>query len=99
MVNSSWTEEHIKNLWSNDSVVKVKLSSDRLIVLLICLLIGQVFPPCDTSHLSNIVRCEDGSVRILSLGQFRPEKDHVLQIKAMFELRQILSEEVRQTAL
>ena len=26
-------------------------------------------------------------------GQFRPEKDHALQIQAMFELRQILEEE------
>ena len=32
-------------------------------------------------------------VRILSIGQFRPEKDHPLQIKAMFELRQIITEE------
>ena len=55
-----------------------------------------MFPPCDTTHLKHIARDEDasgGQMRILSLGQFRPEKDHVLQIKAMFELRQILSEE------
>ena len=32
-------------------------------------------------------------VRVLSIGQFRPEKDHPLQIKAMFELRQIITEE------
>ena len=32
-------------------------------------------------------------VRILSIGQFRLEKDHPLQIKAMFELRQIITEE------
>ena len=32
-------------------------------------------------------------MRILSIGQFRPEKDHPLQIKAMFELRQIITEE------
>ena len=79
MVNSSWTEEHIRQLWGGGGeggVVKV-------------------FPPCDTSHLANITREkleEAGEVRILSLGQFRPEKDHVLQIKAMFELRQILPE-------
>ena len=30
-------------------------------------------------------------VRVLSIGQFRPEKDHPLQIKAMFELRQIIT--------
>ena len=53
-----------------------------------------MFPPCDTSHLAHIVGDRDREeVRILSLGQFRPEKDHPLQIKAMFELRQILAEE------
>ena len=33
-------------------------------------------------------------VRVLSIGQFRPEKDHALQIRAMFELRQIVDEPV-----
>jgi len=79
MVNSSWTEEHIRQLWSRGEEDVVK-----------------VYPPCDTSHLEHVTRDESTSsnqVRILSLGQFRPEKDHVLQIKAMFELRQILTEE------
>ena len=30
---------------------------------------------------------------IISIGQFRPEKDHALQIRAMFELRELLSAE------
>ena len=80
MVNSSWTEEHIRQLWGRGEEGVVK-----------------VFPPCDTTHLANLARETEagagGQVRILSLGQFRPEKDHVLQIKAMFELRQILTEE------
>ena len=78
MVNSSWTEDHISQLWGATGQGGLK-----------------VFPPCDTSHLNDITRDELGDqdeVRILSLGQFRPEKDHVLQIKAMFELRQILPE-------
>jgi len=77
MVNSSWTEDHIKSLWARGE-------GD----------VSKVFPPCDTSHLAHIVGDRDNDeIRILSLGQFRPEKDHPLQIKAMFELRQILSEE------
>jgi len=77
MVNSSWTEEHIRSLWGRGEAG-----------------VSKVFPPCDTSHLSNIVGDRDRQeVRILSLGQFRPEKDHPLQIKAMFELRQILAED------
>ena len=55
---------------------------------------SRVFPPCDTSELAATVGQRQGEeVRLLSIGQFRPEKDHPLQIKAMFELRQILSEE------
>jgi len=73
MVNSSWTEEHIRQIWGR--------------------LPAKVFPPCDTSHLAHITRQAGDEVRVLSLGQFRPEKDHPLQIKAMFELRQILAEE------
>ena len=55
MVNSSWTEDHIRQLWGGGGeggVVKV-------------------FPPCDTSHLANITRDslgESSEVRILSLG-------------------------------
>jgi len=74
MVNSSWTEEHIRQLWGGQ--------------------VDKVFPPCDTSHLVSTVGDREGNiVRILSIAQFRPEKDHPLQIKAMFELRQILCEE------
>lgn len=49
-----------------------------------------MFPPCATSHLLHIARDEDasgGQMRILGLGQFRPEKDNVLQIKAIRILR------------
>merc|ERR1719228_1472159 len=74
MVNSSWTEEHIRKIWGGD--------------------VSRVFPPCDTSQLAATVGDRDGEeVRVLSIGQFRPEKDHPLQIKAMFELRQVVTEE------
>ena len=36
----------------------------------------------------------DGPIKIVSVGQFRPEKDHALQIRAMFELRQIVDDAV-----
>jgi len=76
MVNSSWTEDHINRLWKTTSSVH------------------KVFPPCDVSHFAQIVPSRDVSDinKILSLGQFRPEKDHPLQIKAMYELRQIISD-------
>ena len=83
MVNSSWTEDHIKRLWyltpGND--------------------VHKIYPPCDVRQFKELKRdsnedSEDESKvkTILSIGQFRPEKDHALQIRAMFELRQLLPE-------
>jgi len=55
----------------------------------------KVFPPCEVSHLNKLVSKREESVeyKIISLGQFRPEKDHPVQIKAMYELRQIITDE------
>lgn len=38
------------------------------------------------------IAAEGGPIKIVSLGQFRPEKNHPLQLKSMYELRQIVSE-------
>ncbi|XP_025204593.1 GDP-Man:Man(3)GlcNAc(2)-PP-Dol alpha-1,2-mannosyltransferase [Melanaphis sacchari] len=78
MVNSSWTEDHINILW------KRPLSTYK------------VYPPCDTSDLQclPLERHKTKSVKIISLAQFRPEKDHPLQLKAMYHLRQIVNENV-----
>lgn len=68
MVNSSWTFGHIKTLWKKDNIVIV-------------------YPPCDTKAFLNISLkrkddiCHSGK-SVVSIGQFRPEKDHALQIKA-----------------
>ena len=78
MVNSSWTEEHIANIWSNqrDSIQRI-------------------YPPCDVSQFRQIERSKnlDGLKTILSLGQFRPEKDHPLQIRAFAKLRDMIFEQ------
>ena len=78
MVNSSWTEDHINKLWSSNKAHKV-------------------YPPCDNKDFLRIQRTFDGFDihsekinKIISLGQFRPEKDHAMQIRSMFELRKIL---------
>ncbi len=82
MVNSSWTEEHICKLWNRPGQ-----------------LVHKIYPPCDVRRFKELERdmnedVEDDSAvkKIISIGQFRPEKDHALQIRAMFELRQILPE-------
>ncbi|XP_054655540.1 GDP-Man:Man(3)GlcNAc(2)-PP-Dol alpha-1,2-mannosyltransferase-like isoform X2 [Dunckerocampus dactyliophorus] len=67
MVNSSWTLEHILSLWRAPNRTSV------------------VYPPCDVSAFLDIPLEEDGDKTchsIVSIGQFRPEKDHRLQIRA-----------------
>ena len=78
MVNSSWTEGHINSIW------KCPLRTHR------------VYPPCDIEHLTKLPLLSDKekkeSIRIVSIGQFRPEKDHPLMLNAMYELRSIIDE-------
>lgn len=74
MVNSSWTENHILNLWD------VPFKTHR------------VYPPCEVTHIKNLKRQTNANeIVILSVGQFRPEKDHPLQLQMMYELRTLLN--------
>ena len=71
MVNSSWTLNHILSLWD---------CSDRTSI---------VYPPCDVQAFLDIpLHEEESSVEqnIVSVSQFRPEKDHPLQIRAFAKL-------------
>lgn len=49
-----------------------------------------VFPPCDTRALEALPLSPDGGRRpeVLSLAQFRPEKDHALQLRAFARVLQ-----------
>ncbi|XP_031826927.1 ALG11 alpha-1,2-mannosyltransferase [Nomia melanderi] len=80
MVNSSWTEEHINTIW------KCPLKTHR------------IYPPCDVKHLTELKLLNDEEkgdiIRIVSVAQFRPEKNHPLMLRAMYELRSIVKEEV-----
>ncbi|KAL0280788.1 UNVERIFIED_CONTAM: hypothetical protein PYX00_001979 [Menopon gallinae] len=81
MVNSTWTEEHINELWRRP------LSTHR------------VYPPCSVDDLKSIPRpcteiVQNDLIKIISIGQFRPEKNHPLQLRAMYELRQLIPEHV-----
>ena len=78
MVNSSWTQSHIYALWHCPSKT------------------FKVFPPCDVEDFKRIPLDEKRNhsvVRIISIAQFRPEKDHILQLKAFAELKNQLSGE------
>ena len=67
MVNSTWTQNHILSLWQ---------AYNRTFV---------VYPPCDTKEFLSIQLTEKSQKEvqsIVSIAQFRPEKDHPLQIKS-----------------
>jgi len=53
-----------------------------------------VYPPCDIAPLKLIQRKVTDEVRVLSLGQFRPEKDHPLQIKAFQIIKDKVSSQI-----
>lgn len=74
MVNSTWTYGHIRSLWG-------RFSSTRIHV---------VYPPCRipvdvsvTEEQNSEPSKKDRTPTIVSIGQFRPEKDHPLQIESL----------------
>lgn len=73
--NSTWTHGHIMKSWKECPNIKI------------------VYPPCDLSpFIDNIKlkRTSSDSFKILSLSQFRPEKNHKLQLEiAALVLKQV----------
>jgi alpha-1,2-mannosyltransferase len=67
LVNSTWTDGHIKEIWQIPSKIKI------------------VYPPCDTQSLINFP-LENRNRTIISVAQFRPEKDHTFQISIIERL-------------
>ncbi|KAL7557275.1 hypothetical protein ACA910_016239 [Epithemia clementina (nom. ined.)] len=79
LANSTWTYNHICSLW------KMAAWLSR---------IQTVYPPCQVSEVLQIKQTSAtaSSPRqnvVLSIGQFRPEKDHVLQIETMARLYEL----------
>lgn len=72
MVNSSWTYGHIKKLWRPKTL-------------------SIVYPPCDTKTFLSLhtkAECrQNGEMRIVSVGQFRPEKRHDMQLRILALLK------------
>ncbi|XP_002720786.1 GDP-Man:Man(3)GlcNAc(2)-PP-Dol alpha-1,2-mannosyltransferase isoform X1 [Oryctolagus cuniculus] len=71
MVNSSWTLNHILSLWKVGNCTNV------------------VYPPCDVQTFLDIPLHEEEMTQehlLVSVGQFRPEKNHPLQIRAFAKL-------------
>lgn len=95
MVNSSWTESHISQLWrlqidpkkgplqhntdQDPSRYEKKQTGGQGYRKSLV----KLYPPCNTTHLQGIPLGHQESRKrlVLSIGQFRPEKDHLLQLK------------------
>jgi alpha-1,2-mannosyltransferase len=75
LVNSTWTFNHVQSLWWFTALTK------RIHI---------AFPPCRISSSSqssdNQNSHEQRKRTVLSIGQFRPEKDHELQIESLATL-------------
>lgn len=72
VTNGSWTEAHIKKMWKG------------------CKRILKVYPPCNTAVLLAAAEKRNASITgstkqrehiMVSIGQYRPEKDHILQVR------------------
>ena len=86
-VNSSWTEGHISQLWGRPKDDGQRRQRRAVVKL---------YPPCNTQLLQSIPlrnrsiinpQAADRARVVLSVGQFRPEKDHSLQLRALRALR------------
>ena len=68
MVNSSWTRDHIQQIWHPQNL-------------------AMVYPPCDTDAFLSLKHHPPSSqFRVVSVGQFRPEKDHIKQLHVVRRL-------------
>ena len=73
MVNSTWTYNHISSLWRFSKQSNIHI----------------VYPPCrvpSKTTASENKQLQKRQNTIVSIGQFRPEKDHPLQVKSLAKL-------------
>ncbi|KAI2505068.1 ALG11 mannosyltransferase N-terminus [Fragilaria crotonensis] len=68
----------VNSSWTRNHIASLWIGAKRRI--------HTVFPPCDTESLKDL-SLERKSPIIVSIGQFRPEKDHILQIRSLEMLR------------
>ncbi|KAF2673878.1 alpha-mannosyltransferase [Microthyrium microscopicum] len=84
MTNSSWTKEHIQELWgpSRQKVKSIQKDDQEIAV---------IFPPVAVAELDDKIPLSAASEmlrqrHLLYIAQFRPEKNHALIIDAFSEL-------------
>jgi alpha-1,2-mannosyltransferase len=89
MVNSSWTYGHIHGLWPTKKISGKRTNNGENIDI--------VYPPVAVSYFNKIPSNPEGREPIiLSIGQFRPEKDHKLQLEAFAKLLDKYQDQVPQ---
>ncbi|KAG9127966.1 asparagine-linked glycosylation protein [Ceratobasidium sp. 392] len=79
MVNSSWTKNHVDYLLNRSIFSLASFSGEAKRDSTI------VYPPCDTNAMSSFP-LENREKIIMSLAQFRPEKDQAKQIYSLAQL-------------
>ena len=75
-VNSTWTYNHMKDLWRD------LLKNKKLVIL---------YPPCSISLYKEAAKNDQRQNIIVSFAQFRPEKRQDLQIRILSKLRENLN--------
>lgn len=73
--NSTWTFNHIQKIWLNLNEKNGKLS--------------KLYPPCSTDLYQNSETIFNKQNVILSFAQFRPEKNHKMQINILNKLKNL----------
>ncbi|KAF7302656.1 hypothetical protein HMN09_00900200 [Mycena chlorophos] len=76
MVNSTWTRKHVAAVLAYPPTLGWGVVRPRV-----------VYPSCDTREMEKLP-LESREQIILSIAQFRPEKDHAMQIRALHALLQ-----------
>ncbi|EAR99746.3 glycosyltransferase group 1 protein (macronuclear) [Tetrahymena thermophila SB210] len=80
--NSTWTDDHIRSLWAPCRQVETITESVKL------------YPPCNVTSLLELEKNQENStVQIMSFAQFRPEKDHMMQIRVFERVLSRLTDE------
>ncbi|KAJ7723442.1 mannosyltransferase, partial [Mycena maculata] len=74
MVNSSWTKKHVDAVLAYPPGGRWGIVRTRV-----------VYPSCDTREMARLP-LEDRERVVLSIAQFRPEKDHAAQVRALHAL-------------
>lgn len=85
LANSAWTAEHLARVWRTPRCTHAATHALHARPRsLLCVRI--VYPPCDTRRLCQLPlesAARAGSQQLLSIAQFRPEKNHALQIRSL----------------